>query len=41
MKFQKLIVSVAIVCLMAFLSVSTFAQTDDPVQPDLASLAEA
>jgi hypothetical protein len=41
MKTRKLLVIVAFVCLMAFLSVSTFAQTDDPVQPDLGgSLAE-
>ncbi|MBW2432661.1 MAG: DUF1554 domain-containing protein [Deltaproteobacteria bacterium] len=40
MKFQKLIVSVAIVCLMAFLNVSIFSQTAQ-AQPDLTgSMAE-
>ena len=42
MKTQKLLVIVASVCLMAFFNVSSFAQTDDPVQPALAgSVAEA
>ena len=41
MKTHKLLVIISLVCLMAFFNVSSFAQTDDPVQPDLGgSLAE-